>query len=81
MTMTIKIWDIISGPTSREDSEDADDYPDECDQMLVCKAEIDGEIVAVDYWFEHIDDANEWVKHFKTSIEPLEINCEGEHDA
>ena len=41
--------------------------------MLVCKVELDGKIVDVDYWFEHSEDADAWVQHFKTSIEPLEI--------
>ena len=78
--MSIKIWDILHGPISREDSEDADDYPDECDHMLVCKVEIDGELVVADYWFQNYEDANEWVKHFSKSIEPLEVNYGGEYD-
>jgi len=48
--------------------------------MLVCKVEIDGEMVVADYWFENFEDANEWVKHFSKSIEPLEINYGGEYD-
>ena len=75
--MSIKIWDIVSGPISKEDSDDPDDYPNNCDYMLVCKVELNGKIVDVDYWFEHLEDADAWIQHFKTSIEPLEIFSEG----
>jgi len=75
--MSIKIWDIVSGPISKEDSDDPDDYPNNCDCMLVCKVELNGKIVDVDYWFEHLEDADAWIQHFKTSIEPLEIFSEG----
>ena len=78
--MSIKIWDILRGPVSREDSDDPNDYPDECDCMLVCKVEVDGKVVVADYWFENFEDANEWVEHFNRSIEPLEINYGGEYD-
>ena len=33
--MSIKIWDIVSGPISKEDSDDPDDYPNNCNCMLV----------------------------------------------
>ena len=79
--MSIKIWDIVSGPIAKEESANPNDYPDNCDQMLVCKVEIKGKIVNVDYWFQNIEDANAWIQHFKTSIEPLEIFSGGNGEA
>jgi len=81
MTEVVKVWDILAGPISVEDNENLKEFPEECQQLLICKAEVDGEVETVHYWFETIEDANEWVKHFRASIEPLEINYGGEYDA
>tara|TARA_B100000780_G_C20825697_1_gene328063 strand:+ start:99 stop:338 length:240 start_codon:yes stop_codon:yes gene_type:complete len=79
--MTIKIWDILAGPILISDSDDPDEYPEECQELLICKAEVDGKIETIQYWFENPGDSNEWVQHFSTSIEPLEVNSWGMYDA
>ena len=70
-TNKMLIWDVIEGPI------DIDDLPDEMPEghnfLNVCKVEIDGEIVHVNFWFETFDQAYEWVKHFDKSIDPIEM--------
>ena len=72
----ILIWDVLEGPI------DIDDLPDEMPEghnfLNVCKAEVDGEIVHINFWFETFDEAYRWVKHFQTSIEPLEVGYAGD---
>ncbi len=48
--MTIKIWDILAGPILISDSDDPDEYPEECQELLICKAEVDGKIDLVVLW-------------------------------
>jgi hypothetical protein len=44
--------------------------------MLVCLIEVDGELTHKEYWFSTFEEANIWVDHFKTKIEPLEVRYE-----
>jgi len=81
MKQAVKVWGILSGPISIEDSENYKEFPDDCRQLLICRAEVDGELETIHYWFENEEDANEWVKHFNVSIEPLEINYWDKYDA
>jgi hypothetical protein len=73
----IKIWGILSGPIAVED----DEYPDDCNHLLICKAEVDGKMEQVHYWFDELEDANEWVSHFSKSIDPLELDYGDIYDA
>jgi hypothetical protein len=70
----VKIWDIIEGPISIEDLPEDEEYPEDCKYLSVVRAEIDGKMENVNYWFEDFEDAYEWSKYFEKNIEPLVIN-------
>ena len=72
--MSVKIWGIISGPTSREDTPDSEDWPIDAEFVLVCKAEVDGDVFDGNFYFEELNDAYEWSSYFYDSIEPLVIS-------
>jgi len=81
--MTIKVWGILEGPVNVneifEDDEGLDDLlsmdvPDDSSWFMVCKTEIDGKIQPANFWFESMNDAYEWQKHFARSIEPLIVD-------
>lgn len=69
----IKVWNITSGPYSRDEVPDLN-VPDGLEYMLVCLIEVDGEILNKEYWFSSLDDVMVWVDHFKTKIEPIKVN-------
>jgi hypothetical protein len=69
----VKIWNVTSGPYHRDEVDDPY-IPEGIDYMLVCLIEIDGETLHKEYWFSSLEDANIWVNHFKTKIEPIEVN-------
>ena len=73
--MTIKVWGILEGPVSLEavDGED-ENVPEGSGWFMVCKTEIDGKIEPANFWFESMDHAYEWQKHFAKSIEPLIVD-------
>ena len=64
--MKIKVWGILEGPISEERNETGEDQ-----WYLVCKTEVDGKIETDTFWFECLDDAYEWQKHFAKSIDPI----------
>lgn len=70
--LTVKVWNVISGPYSREEVDDPN-LPEELGYMLVCLIEVDGELTHKEYWFSTFEDASVWIDHFKTKIEPLEV--------
>ena len=77
--MTIKVWGIIEGPidldeVDYEDDEDEYELPNDAGWFMVCKTEIDGKIQPANFWFESMNDAYEWQKHFARSIEPLIVD-------
>ena len=75
--MTIKVWGILEGPVSLDEDEDVDallNAPDGMCLYMVLKTEIDGKIEPANFWFETMNDAYEWQKHFSKSIEPLVVN-------
>jgi len=74
-TLTIKVWNVVSGPYLREEVDDPN-VPEELGCMLVCLIEVDGELTNKEYWFSTLKDANIWVDHFKTKITPLEVKYE-----
>jgi hypothetical protein len=69
----IKVWGIIEGPIYIEDLPEDEEVPEHMEYLLVCKAEIDGEIEPVNFWFADLEQAYEWQKHFSKHIEPLHI--------
>tara|TARA_R110000803_G_scaffold30350_5_gene68492 strand:- start:3134 stop:3367 length:234 start_codon:yes stop_codon:yes gene_type:complete len=66
----VKIWGVISGPFEV-------DHP-EIDIIYynLCKVEVDGRIGNMEYFFDSFNDAYDMVKHFQTSIDPIEIETE-----
>ena len=73
--MTIKVWGILEGPVSLEEVDDEDEnIPEGSGWFMVCKTEIDGKIEPANFWFESMDHAYEWQKHFAKSIEPLIVD-------
>lgn len=75
--MSIKIWGIISGPTAREDTPESDDWPDDANYSIVCRAEAHDEVFDGNFYFEEFEDAYEWASYFYDSIEPLIITGYG----
>ena len=72
--MTVKVWGVVEGPINIDETGQRDeDTPDDAMWYMVCKTEIEGKIEDVNFWFEDLDDAYEWEKHFATKIEPLEV--------
>mgnify|MGYP001600853398 FL=1 len=73
------LWGIIDGPYSREDfPPDAligEGIQDNWNWMVVAKLEVDGEIGLGNLWYPTLDEAYEVVNHFKSSIEPMELDC------
>ena len=63
----VKIWDVLEGPipTDFEVGEDP--------HFNLCKVEVGGKIEQVEYVFSSFNDAYEMVRHFHTSIEPIEF--------
>jgi len=70
--VTIKVWNITSGPYFREEVDDPY-IPEGLECMLVCLVEIDGETLHKEYWFSSLESANVWINHFKNKIEPIEV--------
>tara|TARA_Y100000022_G_scaffold50074_1_gene42428 strand:- start:642 stop:878 length:237 start_codon:yes stop_codon:yes gene_type:complete len=70
--MIVKIWDVVEGPISVEES--PDEAPEGANWYMVCKTEVDGEMSDDNFWFEEFNDAYEWKKHFMKTIEPLVID-------
>ena len=56
--MEVKIWRIIQGPISVEES--GEEAPDGANWFMVCQAEVDGVLGEDNFWFEEFDDAYEW---------------------
>jgi hypothetical protein len=74
----MKIWDVIEGPFSVDDV-----LPDDLAENLpldmhfnLCKVEVNGKIEDLEIFFSDFDSAYDMIKHFKKSIEPLEMEEE-----
>ena len=75
MDENLKLWDVLDGPTHVDKIFD-DVLPDPDDgakYRLICKVEIDGHIEESAFWFEDKEDAKNWVSHFSSKIDPIEI--------
>jgi hypothetical protein len=72
------IWDVVEGPYPREDFDEEDLFkegvPIGLDYMVVARIEEDGEVSLVNFWYETEEEALQVVHHFKSNIEPLEVN-------
>ncbi len=71
---SVKIWAILHGPFHKDDLEDPSNVPDDLEYFIVAKAEVDGEVQDMEFWFQTFDDVQVLVKHFATKIEPIEVN-------
>ena len=71
---TVKIWQILEGPTSVEEMPIDEECPEETTHFCVCKAEVNGKMETMNIWFESFEDAYEWHSYFQTNIEPLELD-------
>lgn len=78
--MSLKIWDVLEGPISREDCPHSNEWPDGANYSILCKIEEEGEIFNSEFYFEVDLDAYEWKTYFETNIEPILINT-GINDA
>lgn len=78
--MSLKIWDVLEGPISREDCLHSNEWPDGANYSILCKIEEEGEIFKSEFYFEVDLDAYEWKTYFETNIEPILINT-GINDA
>jgi len=78
--MSLKIWDVLEGPISREDCPHSNEWPDGANYSILCKIEEEGEIFKSEFYFEVDLDAYEWKTYFESNIEPILINT-GVNDA
>lgn len=71
------VWGIEDGPFSRddfpEDELEALGVPEDWNWMLVAKVQSDSKVGSVNLWYDTLDEAYAVVKHFKSNIEPLEL--------
>ena len=72
MKKGIKIWNLIEGPTHIDELID-EEFPDGAKYRLVCSVEENGKLEDANFWFETEEDANDWIKHFRVKIDPIEI--------
>lgn len=67
--MNLKIWNVVDGPLEDEDG----------DIFNLCLVEYEGKVEQMEVYFESMKDAMVMVHHFKTSIEPLELENPDDH--
>ena len=67
---------VLDGPLPREayDTADEEGIPYDMQYLLFAKIEVDGELMNVNLWYKNEEEAQEVANHFKTSIEPLELD-------
>lgn len=70
---SVTIHSVIEGPFTPDDMEEFWDGPKGATCYLVVKLEHDEGVQDVEWYFETLDEAYEWVKHFKVSIDPIVI--------
>jgi hypothetical protein len=69
----VYIHAVIDGPFTQSYLEDEWDGPDDYEAYLLVRIEVDGVISDSEWYFETAEEALVWVRHFKSSIEPLVI--------
>jgi len=73
-----KIWNVTDGPYQVNEVPGDIECPEGFEWFLIGLIEEDGEIHEAYLWYETLDDAYEIVKHFKSSVYPLELEGEVE---
>lgn len=70
----ILIHQVIRGPVHKDELEEPPDWvPEDAPWNLYVKIEEDGEVRNANLWYVSEEEAREVEAHFKTSIEPLEL--------
>lgn len=71
----ILIHHVLEGPFTRFDFEDELDWegPIEAEAFLLVKISQGGQVSDVEWYFHSVEEAFLWVRHFKSSIEPITI--------
>jgi hypothetical protein len=68
------IHNVIDGPFTREDMPEYDwAGPNEAEAYLIVKLQHNGSVSDQEWYFETVEEAFTWVRHFKQSIEPIRI--------
>jgi len=70
---TLIIHSIIEGPFTQQDLGIEWTGPKEAECFLVVLLEREGATEGVEWYFETVEEAYTWVRHFKGSIEPIII--------
>ena len=72
------VWGVEEGPFGRDDLPEDEleemGIPDDWNWMVVAKISEGNKVGYVNLWYDTLDEAYAVVKHFKTSIEPLELD-------
>ena len=66
------LWGIVDGPIASKDIPDCNFPPEYV--MMVLKISRGEEVFDAECWFPSLDDAYVLMKHFKSSVEPIELN-------
>ena len=70
---SITIHSVLDGPYTQGDLGVNWDGPYEAEAYLLVKLECGGKVSDVEWYFETVEEAFTWVRHFKQSIDPLVI--------
>jgi hypothetical protein len=74
----IYVHAVLEGPfTQANVPEEEWAGPEDYEAYLLVKVEINDEMSDIEWYFETIEEAFLWVRHFKQSMEPLIIEREG----
>jgi hypothetical protein len=72
------VWGVEEGPFGRDDLPEDEleeiGIPEDWNWMIVAKVSEGDKVGYVNLWYDTLDEAYAVVKHFKTSIEPLELD-------
>jgi hypothetical protein len=69
----IYIHGVLEGPYTQSYLESEWTGPEDYEAYLLVKIEVDGVVSDTEWYFETIEESLTWVRHFKSSIEPLVI--------
>lgn len=79
----IEVGQILEGPLPVDDPSvlamlsDDQHPPEDANYVIVALVEDDmGEMQDVNMWFDNKADADDWVKHFQTKIDPIVIQSD-----
>ena len=69
----ITVHSVLDGPYTQGDLGVNWDGPYEAEAYLLVKLEYNDQVSDVEWYFETVEEAFTWVRHFKQSIEPIVI--------